>query len=208
MSRADDPEAEHASIFHSKAAEEIRKRDNFECAFCGFRSSKFQEVHHLDDNHKNENPENLITVCPLCHLCCHLGYAGTSGKAILITIPNCTQVELNHLVRALWVASYSKNESIRKSASATLHRLENRSIAMTAAYGYCDSTVLGAKLASLPPKIYKERKNILKDILLLPRSEPFIEQIKHWKNEEFSDDKFGDWTEYSDMIRKKVTIKV
>jgi len=40
-----------------------------ECVICG--ESKIVTVHHFDENHKNNNPENLIPLCPTHHQYVH-----------------------------------------------------------------------------------------------------------------------------------------
>lgn len=50
----------------------IRQRDNFICQLCGKEQelidfSKAFDVHHIDYNKKNCNPDNLITLCKKCH---------------------------------------------------------------------------------------------------------------------------------------------
>lgn len=42
----------------------IRKRDRFICQVCGKNG---WIVHHIDYNKKNNNENNLITLCPRCH---------------------------------------------------------------------------------------------------------------------------------------------
>lgn len=38
------------------------------CAVCGYDEDiRLLEVHHIDENHNNNNVENLILLCPLCH---------------------------------------------------------------------------------------------------------------------------------------------
>ena len=46
----------------------IRDKKNF-CELCGFIAhDKIQlDIHHLDGNHKNNNQENLMTICANCH---------------------------------------------------------------------------------------------------------------------------------------------
>ncbi len=51
--------------FNKELKELIKKRDNYVCQLC-FKSSKLQ-VHHIDYDKKNCNPENLITLCRSCH---------------------------------------------------------------------------------------------------------------------------------------------
>lgn len=39
-----------------------------ECAICGWNEDKdILQVHHIDENRKNNNEENLIILCPTCH---------------------------------------------------------------------------------------------------------------------------------------------
>ena len=47
----------------------IRERDKFTCQICGKQQggTTFQ-VHHIDYNKKNCNPENLVTLCTSCHV--------------------------------------------------------------------------------------------------------------------------------------------
>jgi len=42
----------------------IKKRDNFTCAVCGGRGVA---VHHIDYDKKNNNQDNLVTLCRSCH---------------------------------------------------------------------------------------------------------------------------------------------
>jgi hypothetical protein len=40
-----------------------------ECAICGF--DKIVSIHHIDENHENNNPTNLIPLCPNHHEMVH-----------------------------------------------------------------------------------------------------------------------------------------
>lgn len=60
----------YPSIFqHIK--KEIKKRDNYSCVFCNEKehsnSKRNHHVHHIDYDKKNNNIENLITLCQRCH---------------------------------------------------------------------------------------------------------------------------------------------
>ena len=71
--RKDDEHADVADAGFTPVRTEVLQRDNYPCRFCGFKAAKYQEVHHLDDNHQNNDPQNLLTVCNLCHQVHHLG---------------------------------------------------------------------------------------------------------------------------------------
>jgi len=66
--------------FNNQLKEFIRKRDNFRCQQCfrnqdelfrntvaGVRKVKL-DVHHIDFNKRNNNPNNLISLCHSCHM--------------------------------------------------------------------------------------------------------------------------------------------
>lgn len=57
--------------FNEELKELIRKRDNYRCQICGTPQEKCLrklDVHHKDRNKNNINPNNLITLCRICHL--------------------------------------------------------------------------------------------------------------------------------------------
>jgi hypothetical protein len=46
----------------------IRERDNYLCRLCGKQQGDFShDIHHIDYDKKNCNPDNLITLCNICH---------------------------------------------------------------------------------------------------------------------------------------------
>jgi hypothetical protein len=47
------------------------------CVFCGF---EYSDVHHIDGDHTNNNPANLISLCPNHHRLVHWG--------LLVLLPN------------------------------------------------------------------------------------------------------------------------
>lgn len=65
---------EYGPGFTNKLKREIRERDNRRCKICGIsqleqeeRSSKKLEIHHIDGDKENHDPNNLITLCSRCH---------------------------------------------------------------------------------------------------------------------------------------------
>jgi 5-methylcytosine-specific restriction endonuclease McrA len=48
--------------------EKAFKEYNHECAVCGYNEDKdILEVHHIDENRENNEIDNLIILCPICH---------------------------------------------------------------------------------------------------------------------------------------------
>jgi len=80
LHRRDDEHAKKADAIFNAQRNSALKRSNYCCVFCGAKSLKFNEVHHLDDNHHNNSPENLVAICKLCHPYHHIGQACLDGK--------------------------------------------------------------------------------------------------------------------------------
>jgi hypothetical protein len=62
--------------FTKKLKEKIRKRDNYQCQECLVHqkdilnkrgNQRLLDIHHIDYNKKNNNPNNLISLCKVCH---------------------------------------------------------------------------------------------------------------------------------------------
>ena len=56
--------------FNNRLREQIRGRDNYICQECGITQEKLGrrlDVHHIDYDKTNNKPENLISLCPVCH---------------------------------------------------------------------------------------------------------------------------------------------
>lgn len=55
-----------------------------ECVICG--EDKIVDVHHLDENHSNNAPENLIPLCPTHHMYWHSQYKNLIEKTVFAYI--------------------------------------------------------------------------------------------------------------------------
>lgn len=51
----------------------ILRRDNYKCAYCGYRAEKFQVVDHIDGDPENNYDENFQIVCQMCNCVKHAG---------------------------------------------------------------------------------------------------------------------------------------
>jgi len=56
--------------FNNKLKEQIRQRDQYRCQQCFRHQNELKRkltIHHIDFNKQNNNPINLISLCPNCH---------------------------------------------------------------------------------------------------------------------------------------------
>jgi hypothetical protein len=102
--RRNNPAADEADAEFREAREQIFETDKHSCLYCGVKSKKGMQAHHLDGNHENNRHSNLVTVCPLCHavfhFCFHVepGNATTLGKTMMIIVcPELRQADINLL---------------------------------------------------------------------------------------------------------------
>ncbi|MEZ9709228.1 type IVB secretion system protein IcmJDotN [Vibrio breoganii] len=186
--RIDDPHTEIADNAFTQARAAVLRRDRNTCRFCGFKATKFQEVHHIDDDHSNNDPKNLITVCALCHACHHISFAGAHNQGLIIHIPpkaNIDQATLNATARALWLAEHSKDTNLRAIAESFSARLYKCIIPAKKLIGTSSAEVLGNYLSKLSDDEYSRRSNVFHEygIYLLPKKEGFEKQFNHWASE-------------------------
>lgn len=73
--------------------------DSNTCWYCGFRHPSYMEVHHRGGNWQDDSAGNLITLCPLCHSCLHIGLAGVQERGSLLVLSrSCDQAGLNRYI--------------------------------------------------------------------------------------------------------------
>jgi intracellular multiplication protein IcmJ len=150
------------------------------CGFCGQVSGRWQERFHLDDDHTNNAPENVVAACPLCHLAQHLERPRIHEEAALIWLPEMSQRALIALVRTLHLALRAAGERVdaevassgRSGTSAHLYRAHQELLARTtpakARLGTSSPRTLGAALRALPAAAYARRDQLLGGLRLLP----------------------------------------
>lgn len=183
--RCDDPTAEEADKIFKKIRKEILKRDNYTCQFCGLKSLKYQEVHHVNDNHHDNSEKNLITICSLCHSCFHIGFSGQKEKGIIIYINpelNLEQSELNNIVRTLWIGEKSKNSTFSLICTNLLARFNKAAVLAERELGTSDPLVLGDALLKYDEKTYKKRNDVLNGFYFLPFVSAYLPQLNYWND--------------------------
>lgn len=190
-----------------KIIEKVFKRDKYTCFFCNFKSERFQEIHHLDDNHSNYNEDNLVTVCPLCHQSFHLNTVSITKGGTIIWFPELCQQDLNHLCRSLFVAMDNRESQIGKNALNFFQLLEKRGNAAEKYFSddkngssthvkISDPGILGQALLIMDKENsdnYNKRSEFLKDFKILHNASRFPVQIKFWKKNQFANLDVDSW---------------
>jgi len=91
----------------------ILERDEYTCAYCGYKSEKYQIVHHIDDNADNNDEDNLQTVCPMCNLILHAGMGCVVLRVVdLYEQSNYPQEDIIRITREMRNSGASDSEII------------------------------------------------------------------------------------------------
>jgi len=146
----------------------VLARDHHTCIYCGFHSEKFQEVRPLNAEGvaRPGQADDWVTSCHMCDQVLSLERAGMLGEAILIWLPELTQAELNHLVRALYVARASEGDAA-ESAKRGLEALRNRRDEAKRRLGTDDPLILATAFTDfLTEAQYDERQDKLEGLRL------------------------------------------
>lgn len=204
--RCDDPSAEMQDKVFKKLIPTIKSRDNDTCQYCGLVSHKYLEIHHVDDDHSNNNPENLVTICPLCHACFHLGFSGVKQKGLVIYIDpslGLTQGELNSIVRTLWIGERSQDNAIKTVSISILSRFVRQQVAATRKLGTSECLTVANSLLVLSDEDYENRAERLSGIYFFPYKDAFSKFIDYLSETTYSGFKSDYWYEENVKNLKK-----
>lgn len=196
-----DPEKKNIKTF-----EKVWERDKHKCFYCDFQDKKWNEIHHLNDDHEDISMDNLVTICPLCHQCFHLNLVNTTNGGTVIWLPEFTQQELNYLLRGLFVNFETKEDEIKdikfhQMALSIYQSLEAREQVVSQHF-YNGTSVesnernvgaFGQMLLNLSEDEYNNRDKFIKNFKLLASSSRFPIQMKYWKSVSFHDLPLTSW---------------
>jgi intracellular multiplication protein IcmJ len=179
---------------------QVLRRDNMTCQFCGFKSqgvkeekknsllySGYLEVHHLDDDHSNNDPENLVTACPFCHSVFHSGFAGHHSGAKIAFMPYMKQEDISLLFNLMSVIHHSESSEhieIKKEIVELFNYFTG--ISDSILEGLSDAATLGSVLVGIQiksPEVAKKMNNVLWGLRLIPNieSETYKKAADYWR---------------------------
>lgn len=198
--RVHDPDWEVADEGFARVRRQVLERHRYTCQYCGFTTmpdrraapttylaSGYLEVHHLDDDHGNNHPSNLLTVCPFCHLVFHAGNAGHRNTATVIWAPWIAQADLNLLVNAIMVAMAREGEHA-PAAMQMYARLTACADRIVSEFGesMADAANFGSVLMMLANRstsktdLYARRTRLFAGVRLLPNPDAFGKAVEWW----------------------------
>lgn len=178
--RNDDPEKEHSDEKFKIVRTSVLEESDYTCIYCKIRSEKYLEVHHENDDHSCNEKSNLLPICPLCHAPFHVGLSGIKRRGTIIYTKSISQINLNILVRSLWIAQDGDDQKIKDFADNLLLQLRQKErIAKDLLTN--DPIMLASQLSNLSDDNYNERESRLDGYLFLPFKEAFIQPLSYWK---------------------------
>lgn len=173
--------------------EKVFERDNHTCQACGWRSRKYQEIHHRDNNHSDHSLDNLETLCPLCHQVFHLPIAASTSGGTIIWLPEMSQASLNLLCIGLFVTMKNKGAKHGGVARTLFSTLEARKAFVDENLGRSDPGILAQVLLNLKPEDYERREEFVGALRLLPYLSRFETQVEYWAGTQFKKLPEEDW---------------
>lgn len=154
--------------------QKVLDRDGCACAFCGFVSKKYQIVRPkpVELTAKSipdwGNTDNWVTACIFCDQVLRVDEVPAMKSGVLIWLPEFSQAELHHLVRAVYVARISQG-GVADAARRVLDVLLSRREEAIKRIKTDDPTILSLVLRDyVSRRAYAERAAKLEGIRLLP----------------------------------------
>lgn len=219
----DESEEVSEEEFRSKRLPVLR-RDEFRCRYCGantvptldawhgsLEASGYFEIHHLDDDHENNDLSNLVTACPFCHSVMHLGNAGARGCGVLVWNPGIDQASLNLIMQAvlvgMWRAAHESEDETATRVGAICEALyfglRQLSGELEERYGQgaSDPFVMGRALGELNQEDYAHRDRALYGVRFVPSYDYYAKRhLPYWGEHVYKGIPASTWEELCDAV--------
>lgn len=170
------PLSEARARLDAELKQKVFARDDHTCRCCGFRSMKYQDTLYLNGRTDDLRLENMATTCIFCHQCFNLDQVTLMRSGVLVWLPEISQTELHHVVRAIFVARISQGP-VAEAARRALDVLMKRRDEARARLGTDDPYILASVLRDyISNKSYEMRGAKLDGIRLLPLDRRVIKE--------------------------------
>jgi hypothetical protein len=173
----------HASSWYAVVADEgpgLAPPARAACRFCGWTEPGWLELFHLNGDHEDAAPGNLVWACVLCHLHQHLDRPQIEQEAALIWLPDMSPAAVVALARHCHLVltrhdrtpgstrRKRRNGAAVAAAETALKALLAQRRSMEIRLGTASPRDLGAALLGLAEDVYALRSDLLAGIRLLP----------------------------------------
>jgi intracellular multiplication protein IcmJ len=170
LARRDDARAEVADAALRARRPAVLQRFRNQCAGCGYTAkvAAHLDVHHLNDNHADNDDANLVAACHVCHPYQHVGEVsvradawaeGLGKKSGLAHLPELQARDLNLLLRAVGAAML--DPATREDATEIYEELMARTEVTSTRLGAWKAADFAAAMAQLTDEQYAHRSKVL-----------------------------------------------
>lgn len=174
-------------------------KDGHRCMFCGFISQNNQ-VHNLNDNHRDVRPENLRTVDPLCHGWHHLGELGDDG-GVIAYLPGLSAQDANHLQRTILVALQAEDAVVQEDARKLLNWMASHRDYTKEAWGTSDPAVFASALARTADDDREKRAVVFQGLAVVFNPTEYGPDVATWIQGAYAKLPIGRWPQaYHDVM--------
>lgn len=209
--RENDPRRGRADAEFSAKRSGVLAKHSYTCQACAYTSkeSAHLDVHHLDDNHHNNEDDNLVPGCHTCHPYQHVGelvrrtdIPGEGlGKATLVAaIPEISAVDMNLLQRAIGAALLDEKEA--PMARKMIEVLSQRASEVKSEFGTFKPADFAAAMAQLTDDQYAVREDVISDLRLL-FNQPTLEKLGREMVRDYPAMPLSSWTAVASGVERK-----
>lgn len=169
--RANDAHSKHADVVFETQREPALRKTAYRCVRCGYESTEnaksrkrsYLHVHHLDNDHQHNEPENHAPHCSLDHAYHHIGCdAPTSGgskgwasQMRIAYVPEISAEDMNCLQRAVGAALADPKE--KAIATQIVDLLGVLAMPVRDVYGTFKAKDFAACFSDMSPGEYESR---------------------------------------------------
>lgn len=193
LHRKDDEDVEYYNSRYAEMRIKALQKSKYKCVYCGIEvvpdktadnssllASGYLEVHHMDNNHQNNDLSNLYAVCPFCHNVIHLGFATMNRKVTLAYLPEISQENINVMSALIGVGLVAniKTKDILDASYNIKQAFYAASMVFNEKYNFSASDFVGVILKKQKEGKKQEIEKIFKNIKVIP-------QLSQYPNEMF-----------------------
>ncbi len=170
LARLDDARSDVADAALKARRPSVLERHRYTCGACGYvaKSAAHLDVHHLDDDHHNNDEANLVAACHTCHPHQHVGEVavradqwaqGLGKQSGLAHVPELSAADLCLLMRAIGAALL--DEQSRADALHIYEEIMERTEVTEQRLGAWKAADFAAAMAQLSDEQYRYRHKVL-----------------------------------------------